>query len=65
MSSGLLFIIAVVVLVVVAIVLSLRKSKSSAETHSEDNERSCKQCGESIPFDYDKSLCPHCNKFLM
>lgn len=51
------------VLVVFSIVSSIR-SKKKVKENPDDSQRTCKSCMEVIPLNFEKSLCPHCKKFL-
>ncbi|WP_100408012.1 hypothetical protein [Bacillus solitudinis] len=66
MSSWLGILLGIIVLVIIVfIVTSMKKKRSATSDEVVDPERTCKHCQGVLPNQYDKSLCPHCNGFLM
>jgi hypothetical protein len=59
-----MIIILIVALLVLWVLFSNRR-RSVAKKNAASRERLCKQCQEPVPDNYTKSLCPHCNGFLM
>ncbi|WP_100408018.1 hypothetical protein [Bacillus solitudinis] len=65
MSLWLAILLVVVVIAVIVLIISSKKNKGLGSRVDDESMRTCKNCSKTIAEDYLKSLCPHCNKFLI
>ncbi|MDG5788375.1 hypothetical protein QA612_12875 [Evansella sp. AB-P1] len=63
MSLGLLLMVALLAVVALASKGVFNKLKERKEL-AKPTIKTCKTCSDTIPIEYDKSLCPNCKAFL-